>query len=84
MAERTIGKITHYFGRIGVAALSLSEPLRIGDRIHVKGHTTDVTMTVERMQIEHRDVSEAKLGDDVAIHVTGKVREHDEVLRVEP
>lgn len=84
MAERTIGKVTHYFGRIGVAALSLSEPLRIGDRIHVKGHTTDLTMAVDRMQIEHKDVSEGKPGDDVAIHVAGKVREQDEVLKVEP
>ena len=84
MGERKIGTVTHYFGRIGAAAVALTEPLRIGDQIHVKGHTTDVTMTVDHMQIEHKDVSEAKPGDDVALHVAGKVREHDEVLKVEP
>lgn len=81
--EHPIGRVTHYFGRLGVAAMSLREPLRVGDRIHVMGHTTDETMTVDHMQIDHRDVDAAKPGDDVAVHVNAKVREHDEVLKVE-
>lgn len=83
MGERAIGKVTHYFGKIGVAGMSLTEPLRVGDSVHVVGHTTDLTMTVDRMQIDHKDVQEAKPGDDVAVHVTDRVREHDEVLKVE-
>ncbi len=83
MGERAIGRVTHYFGHLGVAAVSLTDTLRVGDRIHVVGHTTDETMTVDRMQIEHQDVSLANPGDDVAVHVAAKVREHDEVRKLE-
>jgi len=83
MGERTIGRIMHYFGRLGAAAVSLTDTLRVGDRIHVVGHTTDATMTVDRMQIEHKDVQAANPGDDVAVHVAERVREHDEVRKVE-
>ncbi len=83
MGEKAIGRITHYFGHLSVAAVSLTEALRVGDRIHVVGRTTDTTMTVDRMQIEHQDVQVAKPGDDVAVHVSTKVREHDEVRKVE-
>jgi len=83
MGERTIGRVTHYFGRLGVAAVALTDVLRVGDKIHVVGHTTDASMTVDRMQIEHQDVQVAKPGDDVAVHITGKVREHDEVRKIE-
>ncbi len=83
MSEKAIGRITHYFGQLSVAAVSLTDALRVGDQIHVVGHTTDATMTVDRMQVDHRDVQVAKPGDDVAVHVATKVREHDEVRRVE-
>lgn len=83
MAEREIGKVTHYFDRIGAAAVALTDRLRVGDRIHVVGHTTDVTTTVDRMQVDHGDVQEAGPGDDVAVHVGQRVREHDAILRVE-
>ncbi len=83
MGERTIGRVTHYFGRLGAAAVSLTETLRVEDRIHVVGHTTDEMMTVDRMQIDHRDVQVANPGDDVAVHVTAKVREHDEVRKAD-
>ncbi len=84
MGERAIGKVTHYFGKLGVAAVSLTEPLRVGDRIHVVGHTTDETVTVDRMQVDHEDVQAAGPGDDVAVHVSARVREHDEVRRADP
>lgn len=83
MGERAIGRVTHYFGRLGVAAASLTETLRVGDRIHVVGHTTDETMNVDRMQIDHHDVQVAGPGDDVAVHVRVKVREHDEVRKAD-
>jgi hypothetical protein len=83
MGERNIGQVTHYFAKINVAAVKLAEPLRVGDRIHLKGHTTDFTMSVGRMQVDHKDVMEAKPGDDVAIELTEKARAHDEVLKVE-
>ena len=80
--EKRVGRITHYFDHVGAAAVALDGPLCVGDRIHVTGHTTDLMMTVDRMQIEHGDVQEAKPGDDVAVQMAGRVREHDEVLKV--
>lgn len=83
MPERTVGRVTHYFGKLGAAGLSLTEPLRVGDRVHVVGHTTDVTASIDRMQIDHKDVEVASPGDDVAVHVGAKVREHDEVRKID-
>lgn len=83
MGEHAVGKVTHWFGHLGVAAVTLSDALRVGDRIHVKGHTTDFTTTVDRMQVDHKDVTEAKPGDDVAVHFGQKAREHDVLLNVE-
>jgi translation elongation factor EF-Tu-like GTPase len=83
MSERTIGQVTHYYGRIAAAALSLTDTLRVGDRIRIVGHTTDETVTVDRMEVDHRGVEVANAGDDVAVHITPKVREHDEVRKVE-
>ncbi len=79
--SEAIGTVTHYFGHLGVAAISLAEPLSVGERIHIKGHTTDVVETVGSMEIEHRSVDRASPGDDVAINVTEHVREHDHVFR---
>lgn len=76
-----IGTVTHYFSHLSVAALSLRAPLAVGDRIHVRGHTTDLVQTVESMEIEHRRVERANPGDDVAIKVADHVREHDIVFR---
>jgi hypothetical protein len=83
MGEREVGKVTHWFGHIGVAAVALKDTLKVGDNIRVKGHTTDFTATVDRMQVEHKDVKEAKPGDDVAVHLGQKARQHDSVLKVE-
>ncbi len=83
MGEKPVGKVTHYYGRIGVAAVTLSDALRVGDRIRVQGHTTDFTATVDRMQVNHADVAEAKPGDDVAVHVPERARANDVVYRIE-
>ena len=81
MPELLIGKVTHYYSRIGVAALSLEAPLHTGDRLHILGRTTDLEQTVESMEIEHRQVESASAGDDVAISVAARVREGDQVYR---
>jgi putative protease len=86
MSERhdpadAIGTVTHYFSHLSVAALNLRAPLAVGDRIHIRGHTTDLIQTVESMEIEHRRVELANPGDDVAIEVVAHVREHDVVYR---
>lgn len=77
-----VGKITHYFPNIGVAAATLSGDLKVGDRVRVKGHTTDFTVAVDSLEIEHRKVERAGPGDDVAFKVSEKARPGDQVFRV--
>ena len=80
-AEQPIGTVSHYFSHLQVAAVSLDEPLKVGDRVHIKGHTTDLVQTIGSMQIEHASVEEARPGDDVAINVDDHVRDHDKIYR---
>ena len=80
--EKQIGRITHYFAKIGVAAIELSDELKVGDTIHIKGHTSDWTQGVSSMQIEHDQVEKAGPGDVVGIKVEGHAREHDVVFKV--
>lgn len=82
MEEKDIGKITHYYGHISVGIIELTDTLKIGDSIHIKGHSSDFTQTVDSIQIEHKDVTEAKAGDVVGIKVTGKVHPNDKVFKV--
>jgi putative protease len=82
MKEVEVGKATHYFSHLSVAAIELSGSLRVGDKVHIKGHTTDFFQEVESMQIEHQSVSEAKAGDSIGLKVREKVREGDTVYKV--
>ena len=83
MEEKRVGEIIKFFGKIGVAAIRLSEgSLKVGDKIHIVGHTTDITQTVDSMQIENQDVQEAGPGADIGIKVEGRAREHDVVYKV--
>jgi translation elongation factor EF-1alpha len=85
MGETEIGRVTHYFGHIGVAAIEItSGELKVGDTIHFKGHTTDFTTTVKSMQIEHAQVQSAKVGDNIGIKVPEHTRQHDHVYVVTP
>jgi len=83
MEGKKVGEIIKYFGKISVAAIRLSEgSLKVGDTIHIVGHTTDVTQAIDSMQIENKNVQEAGPGADIGIKVQGKVREHDTVYKV--
>ena len=82
MEKKEIGKISHYFGGPKVAAIVLTDTLRVGDRIAIQGHTTDFEMVVGSMQIEHDKIEEAKKGDNVGIKVPERVREHDVVYKI--
>jgi len=84
MQEKEIGRITHYFSKIGVAVIELTDgSLNVGDTIHIKGHTTDVTQTVDSLQIEHESVDTIKVGEAAGIKVSDHVREHDIVYKAE-
>jgi len=80
--EEKIGDVTHYFGNIPAGIIKLTGTLKIGDRIHLKGHTTDFEQEITSMQISHKDVKTAKKGDEVGIQITDRVREGDEVFLV--
>ena len=82
MPEAEIGTITHYYGHLSVVIIQLSDVLKVGDNIHIKGHTSDFTQDVSSMQIEHKDVSEAKAGDLAGIKVAQKAHPHDKVFKV--
>ena len=85
MTEEQVGKISHYFGKLNVAAIELTEgSLAVGDTIHIKGHTTDLTEKIDSMQIEHETVKTAKKGDSIGVHVSDHVREHDAVYKILP
>jgi translation elongation factor EF-Tu-like GTPase len=76
-----IGTVAHYFSHLSVAAVTLTDTLRVGDRIHIVGHTTDVEQTVDSMEVEHEKVDSAGPGDDVALAVADHVRDHDRIYR---
>lgn len=85
MPEEKIGEVSHYFGKISVAAIKItSGALSVGDTIRIKGKTTDLEQTIESIQIEHDSMESAKAGDDIGIKVKDKVREGDEVFKIVP
>lgn len=82
MEEIEVGKITHYFGHLGVAAISVTGEIKVGDTLHLKGHTSDFTQVIESMQVEHASVTVAKPGDKIGVKIKEHVREHDIVYKV--
>jgi GTPase len=82
MAEQLVGTVSHYWGDLGVAGIELSTELKVGDRIHIVGHTSDFTPTVDSIQVEHQVVESAKAGELIGVKVNERVRAHDQVLVV--
>jgi len=75
-----VGKITHYFSKIGVAVIELSGELKIGDKISIEGATTDIKQTIDSMQIEHKPVQVAGKGQSIGLKAADRVREGDLVF----
>jgi len=83
MSEIEIGKVTHYFSKIGVAAVEIThDVLRVGDTIHVKGHTSDFTQKIDSMQLDNQQVQAATVGQGVGFKVASHARQHDVVYKV--
>jgi translation elongation factor EF-1alpha len=84
MAEekKQIGKVTHFFSKIGVAGIELSDTLKVGDKISIEGATTAFEETIDSMQIDNNKVTEAKAGDTIGIKVKDKTRVGDAVYLV--
>ena len=79
---KEIGKVFHFFSNVNVAAIKLSGNLKIGDKIHIKGMTTDFGQKIDSMQIHNKVVKEAKKGDEIGVKVKDKVRPNDTVFLV--
>jgi translation elongation factor EF-1alpha len=82
MPEVQVGTVTDFFAKPVVAGIELSGTLNVGDKIHIKGHTTDMELVVESMQIERVDVTQGKPGDLVGVKVAERVRPGDTVWKV--
>jgi translation elongation factor EF-1alpha len=80
--EIRIGKVTHYYNRIGVAVLELEDVIKTGDTIVFLGHTTDFSQEVTSMEIEHHKIQSAGPGMEVALKVGEPVRSGDELFKV--
>lgn len=82
MPEVEIGRVSDFFARPVVAGIELTAGLKLGDKIHIAGHTTDMELTVESMQINNVDVTQAKAGDAVGVKVSDRVRRGDRVYKI--
>ncbi len=81
--EEEIGKVTHFFPKASAAGIEItSGSLNVGDTIHIKGHTSDFTQTIDSMQVENQTVDSAKKGDSVGSKTKERAREHDIVYKV--
>ncbi len=79
---KLIGKVSHYFSKIGVAVIELRDTLEVGNTIRIVGGETDFNQTVDSMEIEHQKVEKAKAGDSVGLKVEQKVREGYKVYKL--
>jgi len=82
MPEEVIGKVSDFFAHPVVAGIELTGTLKLGDKIHIKGHTTDMELIVESMQINNVDAQEAKAGDSIGIKLSDRARRGDTVYKV--
>ncbi len=82
MAEKEIGEVSTYFTHVEVTAIKLKNKLKVGDRIHIKGHTTDFEQFVDSMQIDKKEVKEAKKGDEIGIKTNERTRPNDKVFLI--
>ena len=80
---KEVGKVFDYFSKVSVAAIKVKGSFKVGDKIRIKGHTTDFEQTVDSMQTEKTPVEKAKKGDDIGIKVKDRVRKNDVIYLVE-
>jgi len=83
MPEMKVGYVKEYFAKVGVAGIEITEDyLSVGDTIHIKGHTTELTQRVDSIQLEHQSLERAEPGQVIGIKVRERVRPHDQVFKV--
>jgi len=79
---KVLGKIVHYYSKLGVGIIELADTIKVNDKIKIKGHVTNIDQIVDSIQINHEDVEEAKKADVIGIKVSDHVREGDKVYAV--
>ena len=84
MPEVDVGKVADFFAHPVVAGIELTASLKVGDRVRIVGHTTDLELLVDSLQIDNRDVEEASAGQSVGIKVPDRVRNGDKVYKMVP
>ena len=86
MAQKTLGKVTHYYDHLGVAVIKLAKgaTLKKGDKVQFKGSNTDFTREVVSLQADHKDVDSVKAGEDFGLKVDQKVHEGNQVYTAAP
>ena len=83
MAKDTkVGKITHYYDKLGVGIIKLAKPLKVGQTVKISGKTTNFDQLVSQMQFNHKDIKSGKKGQEVGVKLNSKVRPGDEVLAI--
>ena len=82
MSEEIIGEVSDFFAHPVVAGIELTAVLKVGDKIRIKGHTTDLEMTVDSMEINNEQVAEAQPGDSIGVKVSERVRSGDSVYKI--
>ena len=82
MSEELVGEVSHWFGKINVAGITLSGDLNVGDRIHIVGYTTDFEQDIGSMQIDNANVGEAHAGDEIGVRLPSRARPGDSVFKL--
>lgn len=82
MADKKIGKVVHFYDKIGVAIIELSGPLKQGDSLKIKGKTADFTQLADSLEIEHQKIKSAKKGDSIGLKVEKDVKEGDLLYKI--
>ena len=78
-----VGKITHYYNKIGVAVVDVLKPIKVGDKIKISGHDNEFTQNINSMQVEFKAIYKAKKGDSIGLKVDQPVKENDLVYKVD-
>lgn len=80
--KKLIGKIVHYYAKIGVAVVDLTDKVSVGDTISIEGAVTNLKETINSIEVEHKKIQTAKAGDSIGLKVSDRVREGDAVYKV--
>ncbi|OQA93187.1 MAG: hypothetical protein BWY24_00709 [Microgenomates group bacterium ADurb.Bin219] len=82
LADQKVGKIIHFYDKIGVAVVEVSDTLAVGDTVKISGHGNEFTQSVSSMQVEHEQIEEAKKGQTVGMKLDQAASEGDEIYKV--